>query len=477
MRMEEMPRPSVPVAPPLDAEPALDLARRIQDLESAIEAIRREEAAGKKRPATPTVVPSGRIHFDLNGYNQNRESIRQLGPGATAASNSASTTGTDGGNLASGIGFRRVRLRLAGEALGVVNYSAEFDFAGAAGMLNTSLAGFRDVYVGVTGLPYVGNFRVGYFREPLGLEYLGSSNSMAFMERSTSDEGMFVPGRNLGAMLFNTFADEQGTWAIGGFATDPQQIDSPPGWFAEECGYALTLRGTRLLWYDEASGGRGLLHVGGVYSYRDNDPAVSYRFRARPETSLSPRVLDLYLPGVDHVQLLAGEAAAVYGPFSAQAECYLAAVQRDPAPGDSAVDPNFDGFYLQVGYFLTGEHRPYRKSSGSFDRVHPYENFFRLRDTDGRIRTGKGAWEIAYRYSYVDLLGGLPTTIRAFRGAGFLGCHTWGLNWYLNPYTRAMVNYVWCDMARVTGNGVDDTTSLVGGGHLEALEARFQIDF
>ena len=42
-----------------------------------------------------------------------------------------------------------------------------------------------------------------------------------------------------------------------------------------------------------------------------------------------------------------------------------------------------------------------------FDRVKPYEDFFHVRTCDGCTATGRGAWEVAYRFSYIDMLDGL----------------------------------------------------------------------
>ena len=113
-----------------------------------------------------------------------------------------------------------------------------------------------------------------------------------------------------------------------------------------------------------------------------------------------------------------------------------------------------------VSYFLTGEQRMYKRSAGTFsDRVVPYENFFRVRDGDGYVQTGKGAWEVAYRASYLDLNG-------VGVSGGNVTDHTVGLNWYLNPYTRWMVNYVNSDLRRFNGTG-----------NMSIFETRVQIDF
>jgi len=139
--------------------------------------------------------------------------------------------------------------------------------------------------------------------------------------------------------------------------------------------------------------------------------------------------------------VFAGETALVYGPLSVQSELYAATVDRL-----QGVTNNFYGGYAFVSYFLTGENRPYNRKIGTFDRVRPYQDFFRGRTPDGCISTGRGAWEVVYRFSYIDMLQGLaPTALTA--GAGRAADQTVGLNWYLNPYTRIMFNYVHSSIA------------------------------
>lgn len=158
---------------------------------------------------------------------------------------------------------------------------------------------------------------------------------------------------------------------------------------------------------------------------------------------------------VPDYQLLNTELAFVYGPFSAQSE-YFHAVMNEEAGGRL----DFNGCYFLASYFLTGEHRPYSRETGAFTRVKPRENFFRVRDWKDCIRTGKGAWQLAYRYSYIDLDDGTVAGGRA-------GNHTFGANWYLSPHARLMFNYIYCSTERA---GID-------GGELSALQMRAHVDF
>ena len=89
--------------------------------------------------------------------------------------------------------------------------------------------------------------------------------------RSWSDplttKAQFVPGRNDGIMAFNWTENQRATWAIGTF-TNQTGYDQPPTFVYDHWGLDMTMRATYLPWYDEASGGRGLLHLGVDYAYR-----------------------------------------------------------------------------------------------------------------------------------------------------------------------------------------------------------------
>jgi len=345
-------------------------------------------------------------------------------------------------DIQDGVEFRRVYLVLDGQIYKDVEFKFEYDFAGQT----SSNAKPQDVYVKFTHIPVLGAITAGHFKEPFSLEQLTSDANTTFMERSLMDA--LVPGRNMGimandAVLKDANKAERVTWAAGIF-----KDTNDWGFNQTDGGYAGTWRMTALPWYENK--GEHLIHVGAAYSYRETTSNLQYR--SRPEAHMAPYLVDTgsFLP--DNASLFNGELATVVGPWHAEGE--FTSVVADPHHGNSGC---LNGWYAQTGYFLTGESRPYKTSTGTWDRVKPKKNF--------REDGGWGAWEIAARYSYLDL----TNEDLGFEGiennkGGRMQNVTAGLNWYLNPNTRIMWNYV------RSGQGTWDTST-------DMFLMRFQIDF
>ncbi len=314
------------------------------------------------------------------------------------------------GELDDGTEFRRARLYLSGTIYDNTEFKLQFDFADGD-------SDFKDVYLGLRNVPVVGSVRVGHFKEPFSLEELTSSNYITFMERSLVTT--FAPARNTGIMLRNHMLDKRMTWAAGFF----RDTDD----FGEGSGgrnYNVTARLTGLPWYEDK--GEKLLHLGVAYTHKNFEDDM-VRFRARPEAHLSHRFVDTGDFSADFADIIGVEAASVLGPFSVQGE-FVQAFLESRVNGD----PAFWAASLQASYFLTGEHRPYKRETASFSRVKPLRNY----GEDG----GWGAWEVGARYSYLDLND-------AGIDGGRLRDFTLGLNWYLNPNIRMMWNYILADAA------------------------------
>ena len=217
---------------------------------------------------------------------------------------------------------------------------------------------------------------------------------MTFLERSLVDEA-FVPARNTGIRLNNANSSESLTWAVGGFRTDSDIYGDSVG---DDGGRSLTTRLTWLPWYDDANDGRTLVHLGGAYSYRDpNDAQV--QFRTRPEARLGaatpnvPNFVDTGIIDADHWQLFGLEAAWVAGPLSLQAEQVFTNVSQ---PSD---DLGFRAWYVTTSYFLTGEHRRYRRDLGVFDRVRPATEFLAAGEGGG-VPCGPGMGSGLSRFAH-----------------------------------------------------------------------------
>lgn len=392
--------------------------------------------------------------------------------------------------------LRSARLGVEGVVWDLVRYRAEFDFANGDGLqINTLLSNVgvnaKDVFVEMTRLPIVGNFRAGYFKEPFSLEQQTQQIHTTFMERSLMDRGQpvvgaadgiqntntdLVPGRSTGIMFRNDAFDGR-LWAASGWF----RVDSDNTGFDNGDGdYAYTTRITGLPYWQQD--GRYLVHVGGAYSFREyaqpapgggNLPA----FNSRAATLGTPLLLNTgILENVNRGDYYGAEVAAVFGPLSIQAEyagCRLNQISDLPYI-------NYWGAYVYVSYFLTGEHRRYNKNIAAFDRIIPFENFFCIRDGKRALGflSGKGAWEVALRYSLLDLRstifrpvdGLLPNTPNPGSlagGTGLLHEVTLGLNWYWNPNARMMFNYALTDR---------DSDS-VGFGQVGSMLWRMQFDW
>jgi phosphate-selective porin OprO/OprP len=148
------------------------------------------------------------------------------------------------------------------------------------------------------------------------------------------------------------------------------------------------------------------------------------------------------------VVLVGAEAALVLGALSLQGE-WAEAGHDGPA---GLPDPTFRSFYGFASVFLTGEHRTYRSSTGTFGRVAPRRS---LGDGEGAY----GALELAARVSRAAL-----DDPREGREAGALTDVTLGVNWHLNPNARVVAN-----VARAAVDDVD--------GAVYAVVTRFHVDF
>lgn len=349
----------------------------------------------------------GRIQEDFQFWRSQDDVTKELGP-------------TIGGEE-----FRRARLGVSGTMYKNVEYKAEYDFASSG----NGTADFADVYMqlndafcGAMGSPV--NVRVGHFDEPMGLDHVTSSKYTTFTERSLLET--FVPARNAGIMVFGQAMENRMAW-FGGWFRDANNNGNDTGntHYGEE---NWTGRVTYRPFVSED--GTTFVHVGISGSYR-NPSNETVQYKSRPEVHQGPVFVDTgAMPGVADLWIIGLEAAAVAGPFHCQAEWMqpnlTGAPYKSGTVSKTQDDHTFDAMSIQAGYFITGENREYDVPMGRFDRIKVKKNY----GTDGW-----GAWEVAARYSHLDLNDGGITGKK-------LTDWTFGVNWYLNSQTKVMFDLV-----------------------------------
>lgn len=278
-----------------------------------------------------------------------------------------------------GFNLRRGRIYVKGNIAKNWAFKSQF---------NTNGGGVEDLYLQYKGLGKAAQIKIGNQKMPFGLEELTSSKDISVLERSAITE-RYAVGREEGVTIGGALADN--IWyGIGTFFVDEDTDDT-------ELGYAARAA------FAPVNNDGSVLHFGAAIKSVGDDDAIGL------------------------------EAAAVAGPFHIQAEFV------DGEEGSTDVD----GYYVQAGYILTGESRPYK--GGKFKRVKPAGN--------------GGAWEVVLRHEDGD---GSHSDIEL--GTTDATATTVGLNWYPHKNVRFGVNYT---------DGEDNNSSDEG----EEFRIRFQLTF
>lgn len=311
-----------------------------------------------------------------------------------------------------GVDWRRARLVLNGEFLDRFTFKIEHDIA-SGDIVPT------DVFVEATPNDGAPSFRAGHFKEPFSLSIQQSSNSHSFIARPAAVTAL-APGRNLGFMVHDRLFGDRLAWAVGAFR-DSDGYDMRPG-----SDWSLTGRLTGLA-LDGDEGSDPLLHLGAALSHRQ-PTADAVRLRGRTGARLAPRMVDTGRLPADGMRLLGAEFVLARSSFWMQGEVLSAQVDLLGVGSPDGRSARFDARYVEAGWFLTGERKPYSRGSRNFTRLRP----------KAPVPDGRGAWELAARWDHVDLGGGSVP-------GGSQQSLSLALNWYLRDNLRVLANYVSTD--------------------------------
>jgi phosphate-selective porin OprO/OprP len=315
----------------------------------------------------------------------------------------------NGVDYPSGALMRSVRIGLEGKLMPELSYEAEVDFSGD----RVSVKGFFFQLQGKNDW----NVAVGNVKPPFSLETIMGLHRVTFLERALP--AAFGYEEQLGANY--TTSGKNWHFSAGVFGEEIAVTANDKGY-----GTAARFVYAPILTKDQ------VLHFGvsGVAKHLTTESGVGFRIRQRPESPVfETRLLDTGANDADGYKAGGLEVLYNQGGFSTQAEYISERVNYR-----TLANSTFSGGYVQASWFVTGESRPYDIKRAVLGRLRPNKSVG---------SGGMGAFEIAARYSTLDLEGG---AIRGGREDNF----TLGVNWYLSPYTRFAANWVHFDVENST---------------------------
>ena len=289
-----------------------------------------------------------------------------------------------------GANLRRLRFGIAGLStfFDRLSYKLELDLTDGTNNLS-------DLYVQWDTRRH-GSIRVGNQRVSQNLSAMTSSLSQLFMERPLP-----VTTFSLRRRLAVSYDVDRGRWGMHGmlFSRDPNNDAGKYGW-----AFRLITKPIR--------GPEKIGHVGISLISEKMDREA--QFRTLPESHVTDfRLVDTGLFDDVQYQHTAGlEVAGGVASYSMRLELFRSRWERKASRNNT-----FNGAYLEIGHFLTGQNFKYTK--GKFVRPN--------------LEPGAHAWEIGLRASWVDL------NDREVRGG-----EQWNfgaaLNYYRRPDLRFMFN-------------------------------------
>lgn len=389
----------------------------------------------------------GRMHFDMAAYDQDDNRLPSIAPGRDL---------NEGGN------FRRSELGMEGKFMRDFEYHVSYDFGGSGGEGGGNI---KNMYLGYTGIKPL-RIQVGAIQVPMTMDDSTSSNETTFIERASAVNLATSMGAQKGRTAVGVRGNTNNVFGSLYYTRDPVTLSGGAALPDESSN--MVARAAYLI----APNPDTNIHIGAsgtkVFHFTQAAAAIpgplpgslqtasTFNLQDRPELRVDgTRLVSTGNLPVDEGYVFGPEFGANWKNFYVQGEYYRYQLDRERANAAGAVDLtsfNFDGWYVQGSYILTGETKRYDIKNASFGAPRP----------KGPLGFGDsfGAVELAARYSTVDLNDGASggaacsgtglvasATSSCVRG-GEQDIVTLGVNWYPNRNVRFMLNYQFVDVER-----------------------------
>ena len=297
----------------------------------------------------------------------------------------------------------------------------------------------KDMYLLYKGFKFA-DIKIGQSKEPFGLENLTSSANTLFTERALS---AFALGRSEGVNFSDS--NRKYSWSIGRYIVEKNGNVKADGDIAH----------TARVTFSPVNKENSYNHFGLAYTNR-NLQGAEYEIKTNGGVDNALSILDTRNIATDKIVKKGAELAWGRGPISFQGEYQhlqinatntdeygLPVFNQDGDPVEESA--SYQGYYTQLSYFLTDDHRPYKK--GRFSGVKP--------------NSKKGAWELTFRRSALQSVEigtdnknseiDIKTTVL-------------GINYYLSKRIKFMLNAI-----------DTEATGLESGNSGSALSLRVQL--
>ncbi|HEV2560538.1 MAG TPA: porin [Rhizomicrobium sp.] len=369
----------------------------------------------------------------------------------------------NGPDLSSGTNIRRAQLGVQGKLFGDWSYFVNTEFGGSGG--TESQGRIQSLYIQYDGLkPFA--VRIGAYPPAAGLEDSTSSSDTLFLERAAPSDILRNTVGGDGRDAASVFYAGDGFFAAlswtGGKVADAAVFDEQNAALGRVSYLAYSDRDAKLV-----------LSASGAHVFRPADTAPgpnvarTLTLSSAPELTVDSTGTKLISTGAidaNSATIWGAEAALQWHSLYAQGGYFDYRINQrllTPPPALPKSDLDFNGWYLQASWVLTGETRVYKTDSAAFASPKPDSVW--------------GAWELGARYSVLDLndnSGNAGLVTGGVRG-GEQKIWSAGINWYPNSALRFAADYQHIDISRL-GNSAP-FLGLSVGQKLDAVSLRAQI--